>query len=89
MAHALHASEAVDAVYRSDWGRIVATLIRLVRDFDQRFALIDPCRQQPRLDQRADQPQRILRQLGAARRLAHALAVVEAHAHQMRNERIA
>ena len=34
MAHALHASEAVDAVYRSDWGRIVATLIRLVRDFD-------------------------------------------------------
>jgi RNA polymerase sigma-70 factor, ECF subfamily len=34
VAHALHASEAVDAVYRSDWGRIVATLIRLVRDFD-------------------------------------------------------
>ena len=34
MVHALHASEAVDAVYRSDWGRIVATLIRLVRDFD-------------------------------------------------------
>jgi len=28
------ASAAVDAVYRSDWGRIVATLIRLVRDFD-------------------------------------------------------
>ena len=28
------ANEAVDAVYRSDWGRIVATLIRLVRDFD-------------------------------------------------------
>src|SRR5919204_3403400 len=25
---------AVDAVYRSDWGRIVATLIRLLRDFD-------------------------------------------------------
>jgi RNA polymerase sigma-70 factor (ECF subfamily) len=25
---------AVDAVYRSDWGRIVATLIRLVGDFD-------------------------------------------------------
>ena len=24
----------VEAVYRSDWGRIVATLIRLVRDFD-------------------------------------------------------
>src|SRR5437899_4012053 len=28
------ANVAVDAVYRSDWGRIVATLIRLVRDFD-------------------------------------------------------
>src|SRR5436305_15066848 len=25
---------AVEAVYRSDWGRIVATLIRLVGDFD-------------------------------------------------------
>jgi RNA polymerase sigma-70 factor (ECF subfamily) len=30
----LNADAAVDAVYRSDWGRIVATLIRLVRDFD-------------------------------------------------------
>src|SRR5467141_270807 len=28
------ASAAVEAVYHSDWGRIVATLIRLVRDFD-------------------------------------------------------
>ena len=28
------ANAAVDAVYHSDWGRIVATLIRLVRDFD-------------------------------------------------------
>ena len=28
------AAEAVDALYRSDWGRIVATLIRLVGDFD-------------------------------------------------------
>ena len=28
------ASEAVDALYRSDWGRIVATLIGLVGDFD-------------------------------------------------------
>ena len=28
------ANAAVDAVYRSDWGRIVATLIRLVSDFD-------------------------------------------------------
>jgi RNA polymerase sigma-70 factor, ECF subfamily len=26
---------AVDEVYRSDWGRIVATLIRLLGDFDQ------------------------------------------------------
>jgi RNA polymerase sigma-70 factor (ECF subfamily) len=30
----LPAAEAVDALYRSDWGRIVATLIRLVGDFD-------------------------------------------------------
>ena len=28
------ASATVDAIYRSDWGRIVATLIRLVGDFD-------------------------------------------------------
>ena len=28
------ANAAIDAVYRSDWGRIVATLIRLVGDFD-------------------------------------------------------
>src|SRR6186997_2428370 len=28
------AHAAVDAVYRSDWGRIVATLIRLFGDFD-------------------------------------------------------
>jgi RNA polymerase sigma-70 factor (ECF subfamily) len=34
VVHALDASAAVDAVYRSDWGRIVATLIRLVGDFD-------------------------------------------------------
>ncbi len=34
MAHTLDAGAAVDAVYRSDWGRIVATMIRLVRDFD-------------------------------------------------------
>src|SRR6186713_3165495 len=27
-------SAAIDKVYRSDWGRIVATLIRLVGDFD-------------------------------------------------------
>src|SRR5215470_13840289 len=31
---ALDADAAVDSVYRSDWGRIVATLIRLVGDFD-------------------------------------------------------
>ena len=30
----MDANAAVDAVYRSDWGRIVATLIRLVGDFD-------------------------------------------------------
>ncbi|HXJ84752.1 MAG TPA: RNA polymerase sigma factor [Candidatus Methylomirabilis sp.] len=34
MAHTLEADAAVDLVYRSDWGRIVATLIRLVGDFD-------------------------------------------------------
>ena len=34
MVHAREASAAVDAVYRADWGRIVASLIRLVRDFD-------------------------------------------------------
>ena len=28
------AAEAVDALYRSEWGRIVATLIRVVGDFD-------------------------------------------------------
>src|SRR4026209_497880 len=28
------ANTAIDSVYRSDWGRIVATLIRLVGDFD-------------------------------------------------------
>jgi len=28
------ATAAVEAVYRSDWGRIVATLIALVGDFD-------------------------------------------------------
>src|SRR5579863_6353894 len=28
------ATTAVEAVYRSDWGRIVATLIRLVGDFE-------------------------------------------------------
>lgn len=29
-----HANSAIEAVYRTDWGRIVATLIRLVGDFD-------------------------------------------------------
>ena len=33
-ANATQAASAVEALYRSDWGRIVATLIRLVRDFD-------------------------------------------------------
>jgi RNA polymerase sigma-70 factor, ECF subfamily len=30
----VEAAQAVEAVYRADWGRIVATLIRLVGDFD-------------------------------------------------------
>jgi len=30
----MDANAAVDAVYRADWGRIVATLIRQIRDFD-------------------------------------------------------
>jgi RNA polymerase sigma-70 factor (ECF subfamily) len=34
MAPAPEADAAVDAVHRSDWGRIVATLIRLLGDFD-------------------------------------------------------
>jgi RNA polymerase sigma-70 factor, ECF subfamily len=36
------AAAAVEAVYRSDWGRIVATLIRLVGDFD----LAEECAQE-------------------------------------------
>lgn len=36
------ASAAVEAVYRADWGRIVATLIRLVGDFD----LAEECAQE-------------------------------------------
>jgi RNA polymerase sigma-70 factor (ECF subfamily) len=31
---AADAAKAVEAVYRSDWGRIVATLIGITRDFD-------------------------------------------------------
>jgi RNA polymerase sigma-70 factor, ECF subfamily len=38
----LDAAEAVEAVYRADWGRIVATLIGLVRDFD----LAEECAQE-------------------------------------------
>jgi len=34
VVHVPDTGAAVDAVYRSDWGRIVATLIRLVGDFD-------------------------------------------------------
>ncbi|HET7342846.1 MAG TPA: sigma-70 family RNA polymerase sigma factor [Methylomirabilota bacterium] len=34
VAPAAEAAAAVEALYRSDWGRIVATLIRLVGDFD-------------------------------------------------------
>src|SRR5579863_6179873 len=29
-----HSDEAIEALYRSDWGRIVAALIRLVGDFE-------------------------------------------------------
>src|SRR6201984_1634147 len=36
------AAAAVEAVYRADWGRIVATLIRLVGDFD----LAEECAQE-------------------------------------------
>src|SRR5581483_5835662 len=36
------AASAVEAVYRSDWGRIVATLIRLIGDFD----LAEECAQE-------------------------------------------
>src|SRR4249920_4253455 len=36
------AAAAVEAVYRSDWGRIVATLISLVGDFD----LAEECAQE-------------------------------------------
>jgi RNA polymerase sigma-70 factor (ECF subfamily) len=38
----LDASEAVEAVYRADWGRIVATLIGLIGDFD----LAEECAQE-------------------------------------------
>jgi RNA polymerase sigma-70 factor (ECF subfamily) len=38
----LDATEAVEAVYRSDWGRIVATLIGLIGDFD----LAEECAQE-------------------------------------------
>src|SRR5881409_184951 len=34
MEHVLGANAVVDAVYRADWGRIVATLIRQVGDFE-------------------------------------------------------
>ena len=32
--HGVDVAAAIDAVYHSDWGRMVATLIRLVGDFD-------------------------------------------------------
>src|SRR5260370_23009150 len=34
MMQSAAAADAVDQLYRSDWGRIVATLIRIVGDFD-------------------------------------------------------
>ena len=36
------AADAVEAVYRADWGRIVATLIRILGDFD----LAEECAQE-------------------------------------------
>ena len=44
MEHAQGAHAAVDAVYRSDWGRIVASLIRQVGDFDVADVLIEGSR---------------------------------------------
>src|SRR5258706_8363136 len=38
----VNAASAVEEVYRSDWGRIVATLIRLFGDFD----LAEECAQE-------------------------------------------
>ncbi|HWZ57242.1 MAG TPA: sigma factor, partial [Verrucomicrobiae bacterium] len=38
----VNAAQAVEDVYRSDWGRIVATLIRLFGDFD----LAEECAQE-------------------------------------------
>ena len=38
----IEAGTAVDAVYRSDWGRIVATLIGMIGDFD----LAEECAQE-------------------------------------------
>ena len=34
MTHGVDVAAAIDAVYHADWGRMVATLIRLVGDFD-------------------------------------------------------
>lgn len=42
MPPGINAEQAVDQVYRSDWGRIVATLIRLFGDFD----LAEECAQE-------------------------------------------
>jgi len=39
---ALNAAETVESVYRAEWGRIVATLIRLIGDFD----LAEECAQE-------------------------------------------
>ncbi len=39
MAQALDADASVDAVYRSDWGRILATLIRPVGDGEEPSAI--------------------------------------------------
>ena len=64
----------------------------LVCDLHQRPAagiIVGTRRQQPRLGERADQPQRVGRKLRAPCGLAHPLAVVEPHPHQMRYEGVA
>src|SRR6516162_1119540 len=66
---------------------------RLVCHLDQWLALLLVCaaarRQQPRLGERTDEAKRLLRQFGAPRGLANALAVIEPHPHEMRHKRVA
>jgi hypothetical protein len=66
-----------DGVGRVIAGSIAGVYMAAVRD------------EQPRVDQRLHQPQRIVRQVGDPRRLPHPLAVVEPHPHQVRHEGVA